>query len=201
MTSLFLKAKHWQLFVLIFGLPFIFQAIFYGIFTSSLIEDSSPIQELILSFIFITPFWLFSFLLAWLYSVGSGLQACVPVDLRRPTRLFKVALVFPIIYFLLIITVVFPLLGTMATSMIGGNFILIIFLGLHLFTMFCIIYPWYFAAKTVKLAELQQPVSFGDFIGDFSLFWFLPVGIWILQPRINELVITEATSYAKESST
>ncbi|WP_020568500.1 hypothetical protein [Neolewinella persica] len=198
MTSRLLKAKHWQLFSLIIGFPLIFQMIFLGITTGGLVGGFDPLPAFFFPLLLIAPIWLFSLLLAWLYSVGSGLQSRVPIALRRSTRFFKVALVFPVAYILLVIAVVFPLLSVMVSSTIGGNFVLIIILGLHLFTMFCIIYCLYFSAKTIKLAELQRPVSLGDFIGEFFLLWFFPVGVWILQPRINELVKTEATSPAKE---
>jgi len=82
--------------------------------------------------------------------------------------------------------------------MIVGNFVLITIIGLHPFAMLCIMYPWYFSAKTIKLAELQKTVNFVEFIGDFSLFWFLPIGIWVLQPRINELVKIDTMNPTKE---
>ena len=47
----------------------------------------------------------------------------------------------------------------------------------------------YFVAKTFKTAELQRKVSFSDFAGDFFLVWFLPIGIWIIQPKINRMVV------------
>jgi hypothetical protein len=27
-----------------------------------------------------------------------------------------------------------------------------------------------------------------DYIGEFFLFWFFPIGIWFIQPRINNIV-------------
>jgi len=53
--------------------------------------------------------------------------------------------------------------------------------------MYCIFYLMYKAAKTIKTAEVQKPVSFGDFAGEFFLLWFFPIGIWFLQPKINKL--------------
>lgn len=55
--------------------------------------------------------------------------------------------------------------------------------------MFCTVYTMYFAAKTIKLAELQRPVTFTDFADEFFLIWFFPIGIWFVQPRINELAL------------
>lgn len=135
-------------------------------------------------------------LLGWLYAVGSGLQEQVPVELRRPTRLFKVALVFPTAYLLTFMLVAFSLLGFMASTI--GDGLVIIILPLHLFAMFCIVYTMFFSAKTIKLAELQRPVELVDFIGEIFLIWFFPFGIWFLQPRINELVKAEAATPASD---
>jgi hypothetical protein len=45
-----------------------------------------------------------------------------------------------------------------------------------------------FPAKTLKSVELKKEAEFGDYIGDFFLIMFLPIGIWILQPRINRII-------------
>ena len=42
-------------------------------------------------------------------------------------------------------------------------------------------------AKALKTVEWQKPVTFSDFAGEFFLIWFFPIGIWIIQPRINKL--------------
>jgi len=194
MITRFLKARHWQLFVLVFGIPLIFQLVILGLFTASSFGESSLMSEVLLSLIVIAPAWMLSLLLAWFYAVGVGLQTIVSTDLHRSTSLFKVALIFPVVYILLIVAVVFPLLSVMATSMMGGNFILIVIFTLHLFAMFCIFYSMYFVARGVKEAELQNQASFSDFAGEFFLIWFFPVGVWILQPRINELVKAEGTN-------
>ena len=68
-----------------------------------------------------------------------------------------------------------------------NSFIFVFIIPLHLFSMFCIFYCLYFVAKTYKTAELQREVSFGDFVGEFFLFWFYPIGVWFLQPKINEM--------------
>ena len=58
---------------------------------------------------------------------------------------------------------------------------------IHLFSMFCIFYCLYFNAKALKAVEWQRPVTFGDFAGEFFLLWFYPIGVWIIQPRVNKL--------------
>jgi hypothetical protein len=62
---------------------------------------------------------------------------------------------------------------------------IVLILPFHLFAMACMLYSFYFCARALKAAEWQRPVTFGDFAGEFFLVWFFPVGIWMLQPRIN----------------
>jgi len=61
------------------------------------------------------------------------------------------------------------------------------YLSRSFFLLFCMFYCLYFNAKALKAAEWQRPVTFSDFAGEFFMIWFFPVGIWILQPRINKL--------------
>src|SRR5258706_1398032 len=58
---------------------------------------------------------------------------------------------------------------------------------LHLLAMFCMFYNLYFVAKNLRLAEIQKPLGFYEYSGQFFLLWFFPFGIWIIQPRINQL--------------
>ncbi|MEN9640511.1 MAG: hypothetical protein RLZZ262_2380, partial [Bacteroidota bacterium] len=37
----------------------------------------------------------------------------------------------------------------------------------------------------IKLLELQREVRFSEFIREFFLIWFFPIGIWFIQPKIN----------------
>lgn len=53
---------------------------------------------------------------------------------------------------------------------------------------FCIhIYCIYFVAKVLTSVEQGRETSFRDFVGDFFLFFFQPIGVWWLQPRINNI--------------
>jgi hypothetical protein len=63
----------------------------------------------------------------------------------------------------------------------------IIVIPFHFFAFFCQIYGWYFVSKAIALAEAARPASSGDYIGFFFCFWVFPVGVWIIQPRINRL--------------
>jgi hypothetical protein len=49
------------------------------------------------------------------------------------------------------------------------------------------LYSLYFVAKTIKTAELQKECTFKDFTEEFILILFYPIGLWIIQPRINKI--------------
>lgn len=65
--------------------------------------------------------------------------------------------------------------------------LLFLIIPLHLFSIFCMLFALYFIAKALKSVEIMKQARFNDFIGEFFLFWFFPIGIWFLQPRINKL--------------
>jgi hypothetical protein len=48
-------------------------------------------------------------------------------------------------------------------------------------------YTLWFNAKTFKSVELQREALIGDYIGEFFLLWYFPIGIWFIQPRINKI--------------
>ena len=106
---------------------------------------------------------------------------------------FKTLFFIPLIYiFLLSIYIAIGANGGLKTEnglnkgMIYG--IAGIFILLHLFSMFGIFYTLYFVSKTFKTIELQRKVEFSDFAGEFLMLWFYPIGIWIIQPKINKMI-------------
>jgi len=187
MIDKFLKAKHWQIFMLTFGLPYLIQIIMMPM----IMMGNEPMMIMkvfpIIMILFIGGF------LGWLWSIGMGLQSKVPNDITMKVKKFKIFLIIPLIYMFLISLA----LGTMFSGaleggqepnggLIGG--LVGIILPLHLFSMFCIFYCLYFVAKTLKTAELQKEVSFSDFAGEFFMIWFFPIGIWIVQPKVNKMI-------------
>lgn len=50
--------------------------------------------------------------------------------------------------------------------------------------LFCI----HFNAKLLKSVELKREAMFSEFSSDFLLILFFPIGIWIIQPRLNKII-------------
>lgn len=198
MTNLFLKAKHWQLFILIFVIPMLVQFALFGMIASSFGDgdgnDYNKSYELIALVFKVIPIMTIFFSViyfGWFWSVAVGLDKEIPEELKLNLGRFKASSIFAFSYLVLIMAVmsfIFPALLTMLgvpPAIFGVVFIL------HLLAMFCMFYNLYFVAKTIKTAETQKAVSFGDFVGEFFMLWFFPVGVWILQPLINKLVSKE----------
>lgn len=187
MTDKFLKAKHWQLFLLTFGIPMIFQVVMMGTMIAKIGSENNAEPNFIFGyfkFILIMIFVFMAFLLGWYWSVAVGLQRIIPAEIRLKVNRFKILLIIPIVYILFFF-------GFFMTSFATGEpdpRIFAVIIPLHLFSMICIFYCLYFVAKTFKTAELQRNVTFSDFAGELFMIWFYPIGIWIIQPKINKMV-------------
>lgn len=126
-------------------------------------------------------------LYGWMWSVGNGLQNKMPEGVVMKVNKFRMALLYPLFYLLILCLglAAFFLYGGSIISVVTSAISLILFLIFHLLAMFCMLYSMYFVAKTIKTVELQRPVTFGDFAGEFFLIWFFFIGVWILQPKVN----------------
>src|SRR4030088_129920 len=93
-TNLFLRAKHWQIFLLLFGALLVAQmAMMNSIAPTTLPpENSEHIGLLSVMVIFIVCF------LGWFWSMGSFLSSILQPTLKMKLGFFRFALVFPAIY-------------------------------------------------------------------------------------------------------
>lgn len=184
MTEKFLRAKHWQVFIVIFIIPYSLQ------FLAMTITNND--QEKMMYF---TPFIILVFFLGlfgWFWSIATGLKEKIPPGVKMKIKKFKIFLLIPMIY----IPIAFKLFDFVFDSleksngepnglMMGISFAIIF--PLHILSIFGILYSFYYVAKTYKTSELQREVSFSDFAGDFFLLLFFPIGVWIIQPNINKM--------------
>lgn len=187
MIEKFLKAKHWQIFMITFGLPIILEIIAMPF----MIIGNNPMVIMkimpIMMIFFIGGFF------GWFWAIAIGLQNKVPTEVKMKVKKFKVFFFIPLIYIILIFGFMgFAFGGILENGqqpsggMIGG--LVGIIVPLHLFSMFCIFYCLYFVSKTFKTVELQREVTFSDFAGEFFMIWFFPIGVWIVQPKINKMI-------------
>ena len=167
----FLTAKHWQIFTITFGFPFILNLI--GLALSPIVGYYPIIIEKLNSIIVLISLIVY---LGWLWSVAILFQEKIPIEIRLNSGPFKIILAFLVIYVVLFF-------GIFHLPRISLWFKI----PLQLFPMFCLLYVVYFVSKTLKTVELQREVDFSEFSEEFYMICVLPIGIWTLQPKINKL--------------
>lgn len=199
MINLFLKAKHWQLFILTFVLPLIihigFMAYMFSQIFSKISYTTEPNPSDFVGFFYYIPLiglLFLGLLFGWFYSLTIGLQSKLPDGMKMKVNRFKIFMLFPIVYILLISLFIGTIVSSLSTGgepdfSIVGIFMAII-IPLHFFNMFCVIYTMYFTAKTIKSVELQRKAEFSEYIGEFFMLWFSFVGVWIIQPKVNRFI-------------
>lgn len=205
MINFFLRLKHWLLFSIIFALPFVFYMYYiFQMFRGLSMYDNPDIGEVqyeIAKVFRMMPYLILPFLFifyAWFWSVGVGLQEVIRPDLRLSVNTFKAVLLIMgfgnIILSFLIFKSMSSLFENLEELESGAALfpfepsLMIFFIPLYILLFVGLIYCLHFVAKTMRTAELQREVKFSDFVGEFVLFWFYIIGIWILQPRINKLI-------------
>ncbi len=194
--NLFLKAKHWQIFLLTYGIMFLGQLILmsYVIVNVGIQEEANPLE--IFEFFSYFPLIMLIFmgiLFGWQWSVAVGLQEFIPEEIKMKLTRFKVFFIYSVGYMLSFMALFYIMFqGTLVNEMIPESELMVGYFAaiipFHLLAMFSTFHSLYIVAKTFKTAELQREVHFSDFVGEFFLLWFFPIGIWLIQPKINKLI-------------
>lgn len=171
----------------------------FGAIEEAALTNRPPKMSQFFWFFFPMLFVLLAVTFGWQWSVGAGLRDKLPRGMRMNFKLYRAFTIIPIVYFICHISFILLMFSTMETlphasnpsavlETILGMFLgMIILLPIGLFAMFCMLYNFYFCAKTLKSIELGREAELGDYIGYFFLFWFNFVGLWIIQPSINQI--------------
>jgi len=184
-----LHAKHWQIFLFVFLIPF--SMIIGGYYYFKETFNMSFLLYMIALGIALAQISLY----AWLWSVGSNL-ACNAESEKKRIGLFKALLSIPTVTLILIFVfgLVFPFLfdfgkptnATVLLTFFGS--IMFIVVPVQFVFVVSAVYCVFFVARTIKQCETKQKAVFEDFYSEFILILFLPLGIWFLQPKINKLI-------------
>jgi hypothetical protein len=175
MANLFLRAKHWQIFLLLFVAPTVAQFAAIAVIPQR-IHSWHDFGTGGLIFLVVMVLYLLCFL-AWFGSMGLFFRSIVTPELRMEAQFFRFSLVYPVVYLPMFFLLVIPGIGIPERVIVP----------LHLVCMVCLFYVLYFVSRNLALAETGKPVSFYEYAGPFFLLWFFPVGVWFIQPRVNRL--------------
>jgi hypothetical protein len=192
----FLKAKHWQIFLFSFALPILFQIILIIYLKDKLVfgshDRAEGIKEMFHGLTF-TSIIILSCVFGWYWSIVD----CTSFSIRIAGLPVKTVFRAVFVIVCICIAVIFFHWGfhvnkiSRLMSMNSSNPAQLSF-GIRDYIipflyLFAIgyVYLTYWVAKTIKLLELQREVRFSEFIREFFLIWFFPIGIWFIQPKIN----------------
>jgi uncharacterized RDD family membrane protein YckC len=178
----FLRAKHWQIFLLLVGISLVGDVVLV-ISMVATVRSSQDLLKADVPFGAVMALLMFCYL-GWSWSLGSFLTSILQPALRLKMGFFRFAVIYPLLYGF----VFFGLFSSTNPALLG------ILFPLHFLAMFCMFYVLWFVAKTLAMAETRRPASFYDYAGPFFLLWFFPIGVWVIQPRINRLYLQSAAS-------
>jgi len=187
----FLKLKHWQIFTMIFGLPILLRIAFILTFFTSQsgLLEVDPYLNILSFFALILSTLVFFF---WLWSVGIELKRKIPSQYQFKNTKFIIAFwsIFMIIFIVFIRFVVAFGTDIFNQDLMSFSFLILFAYVLFLFSIILIplSYCIYFAAKIIATLELNKKLKFSEFLNEFFLLLFFPIGIWVIQPKINALV-------------
>lgn len=163
-----LKLKHWQIFLFIFSGPLVF------FFQLNNADNWDPI--LAYSPLLVVIF--FGLLLVWFYILATNLRA-KHIDVEAlEIRNFKIVLSVNLCYMALM------LLGMLGVQLIDFSEWKVL---LDLISQGTYLYMVWYISKSLKTVELGKEAQFSEYISTLFLLWFVPLGIWFIQPRINKI--------------
>jgi hypothetical protein len=185
-ARLFVRAKHWQIFLLFVVAFAVGEFPVVGNLTASANSpEGSAVALLLTEVATVVAAWCF---ILWLWSLGSFLNSVVPPALKPSNRFFLFSIIYGAIDVVLSIAVF---------QLIDPRWLLVV-IPLLIMGLFCVFYGLYFVSKSLVMAETGERASFFNCLGPFLLLWFAIIGVWFIQPRVNRLYTEKR---ARESAT
>src|SRR5579862_698750 len=169
----FLRAQAWQIFFIVVGVFAVGQIAFLNSITGAFNEPfGATTQRLPLEVIAATCSSAGFF---WLWFLGTSLNSLAHPNRRRSIRLFALALMISVFYAVVLC------ISAQNPRVLNRIGLLAVVAAISSF------YMVRFVARAFLFAETgKDPLGY-EYIATFLLLVFFPFGIWVLQPRINEL--------------
>lgn len=158
----FLKAKHWQIFLVLL----------FGLFNSNFTYVGEPTITVVVRVLGLLIYF------SWILFVGHGLYDFLPKKINLNYNLFIINFFIWLTAYSIIIIVS----DGEGMTFDGIAAIPMLYVG------FAFLHIMIFPGRLIKSIELGEKADFGEYIGNFFLLLFWPIGIWFLQPRINRIV-------------
>lgn len=166
------KLKSWQIFLFV-GFPFLLPFLIMPLMVILNIASTQIIFVLLL-------IWMFSYI-SYLLLLGIALHKIIGFKKNIGYYFFVSSMIYSLLYSVFLVAIS-GLVPAMINYIDFSNIIIF-----HLFAMFANINAFRFDAKLISSIEKNKKATLNDYLGDFFLLWFLPFGIWVIQPRINKI--------------
>jgi hypothetical protein len=176
LADFFLRAKHRQIFALTWGIYGAGQVTLAEVAPPGALSFTNNWRFILLFETLLLPFVLC--FMGWLWSMGSFLYALVKPPLRLNIAVFRAAVAYTALYLLAALPLFLNLNERAPEAMV---------ISLHLLAMLCLIYLFHFVAKSLVMTNKGKDVTFGDYGVYLALLWVSPLGVWMIQPRVNQL--------------
>jgi hypothetical protein len=181
---IFVRAKHWQIFLLFVAVLAIGEFPVIGNFTAAVTPQEGYAGVFVVTEV-ATAVAACCFLV-WLWSLGSFLNSIVPIAPRPGNKFFSFAVIYSALYI--------PVSMAIFQSINPKLFVATV--PLSLLAVFCMFYNLYFVARNLVIAETGRSGSFSNYAGPFFLLWFFLIGVWFIQPRVNRLYADKRSTQA-----
>jgi len=175
----FLRLKSWQTFGLIIIMPILF------IILGAILSKTTGIKTFVIVFPVLAVLTMMISYYGWIWTAGIVMYKQSNSERKLSLNVFKLLFILSLFCFLIITPILRKVL-----SQNNQYFIQILALASLCSFFYCI----YFIVKTIRDIEKQRNIKTNSGFLDFILIWLLPIGIWILQPRINAIL-----TYKEES--
>ena len=123
-------------------------------------------------------------LLLWFWSIAKASNQRADDKFKRSMKPMSIGFIYIVLYS------IFFCYFTVATSINSKPSPLPMWIvPLHLGAMISIFYGLWFTAKQFMTFSKGEEVKFIDFSSPFFLLWFFPIGVWFIQPKVNQLLV------------
>jgi hypothetical protein len=157
--KIILKLKSWQLFAILFT-PFILPGI-------------DPLIGRTIAHELINQIWIVIYLL-WLFVLGTNLHSKLAIQKQNRIGL----LLFQFLVFSGIVSSL--LIPFTISQQIPSEFVV----AIYIFSAIGILFPMIYCAKVLTQIEKNQ----NPMLLNLVFLWIFPIGLWIIQPRIRDIL-------------
>ncbi len=175
MKNFLVKIKAWQLCAVMFGSVYVLPMLLLSCRVGNHLLSSY--SWMIFLVIYVGYLWILGFTLSKEISLTTGFWFW----------LFNIALAYVLIYNLFFLTMMSSGFYHMNRIVTGSEFFKSI-MPFHTAAMVCMLYGLIYDARVFVSKQRKKAVKLDDYIGAFFLLWFLPIGIFWIQPRVVDLL-------------